>query len=206
MVDESHESKAASEDATLMLSMPWVIAFVPILVIIIGIPYFFSSYVLITPNPVDVAIVDFFGAEWVKPSLLALLLLGSGIGLVASRFNRTLFQNVETSGCVTMKGPRMWSRIFLPWFGLLLYPIYQIITYLLLGPSWNWGALSLFFFIFPGFGFILSTSVMYLMTYNRVKRNARERGLILKMIHTFRTPIKKGFWQIRLIKEEVLYC
>jgi hypothetical protein len=201
MLDEAHESKAASEDATLMLSMPWVIAFVPIFLFILLIPFFFSSYVLFTPSPVDVAIVNFLGAEWVKPSLLGLFLLGAGIGLVASRFNRTLFQNVETSDCVTLKGLGMWSRLFLPWFGLLLYPIYEIITYLPPGPYWNWGALSLFFFTFPGFGFIFSTSAMYLMTYIRVSRNARERGLKLKMIHTFRTPIKRGFWQIRLTKE-----
>jgi hypothetical protein len=195
VIEETRESEVASKDATSILAISWGIALVPIFLLLTLIPYFSSPYVLFTHNPGDEAIVSYLGEGNVKPFLLVLLLIGGGLGLVTSRFTTSLFQDTKLNGCVAMKGVGKWSRLFLPWFGLVSYPIYQILIHVVPAHPWDWGALSTMLFTFPGFGFVLSASAMFLITYTRVNNETKKRGLKIQMVYT---PRKRGSYQIRL--------
>lgn len=172
-----------------------MIVFVPIFLLVITIPYFLSSSMLFTLNPGDEAIVNFLGAEKVRPTLLLVLLLGCFLGTFAFRMIRDLFQKVLMEGSLSMKELGMWSRLFMPWFRLVFHIIHEFLTYLLLEHSWDWGALTILYFSFPGFGFIISTSIFYLITYTKVKGEAHKRGLKLEMVYS---PRIRGSYRIRL--------
>jgi hypothetical protein len=183
MISEEVDPQSERKDASLVFSYPWVTLVIPSILLMPLIPYFLSSAVLFTHNPVDEAIVDILGSAYIKPVLLVLLLLGSLIGLGTIPFSKKLFTMVKNDGQVPMIGKRRWLRLFLPWFGMLSYPIHEVVTYVSPGPPWDWGALSTFFFTFPGFGFAMSASIVILVVYRGTKSEAKEKGLTLKMTY-----------------------
>lgn len=195
MISEEIEQQSERRDASPILSYPWITLSIPSLLLILLIPYFLSSSVLFTNNPVDVAIVDILGAGNIKWVLLVILLLGGFIGLWTMRFNKELFDIVRSNGQVPMIGKQRWVKFYLPWFGLLSFPIHELVTYISPGNPWDWGALSTFFFTFPGFGFAMSTSLAILVVIRRTKSETKKKGLTLKMTYH---PKKRNSYLIEL--------
>jgi len=137
MISQEIEQQSERRDGSRILSYPWITLVIPSFLLITLIPYFLSSYVLFTHNPVDEAIVEIIGAGNIKWVLLVLLLLGGFIGLGTIQFSKKLFDIVKSNGQVPMIGKQRWLILVLPWFGMLSYPIHELVAYISPGPPWD---------------------------------------------------------------------
>jgi len=172
------------KDLGPILSVPWISLFCALFLLVTEIPYFLSSAVLITHNPVDEAIVNFLGVETVKPLLLLLLFCGGIVGLTNLFPLRSLFETVIRRGYVALTRKKPYLYVFYPFLGPLLSTVaYNLVSRLPPGASLVWGAISYLFFMFPALGFMLSSSMTHLLLYYKVNSKAKENGQTVKVMY-----------------------
>jgi hypothetical protein len=149
-------------------------------------PYFLSSAVLFTHNPVDEAIVDAIGAGNVKPLLLLLLFFGGLVGLTNLIPLRNLFQSLAEERHIALTMKRLHFYMFYPFLGMLTAVISALVERLGPWASLVDGALIDLLFNFPGFGFMLSASVVHFVLYYGLKSKAKERGQRVAAMYYYR--------------------
>ncbi|MFO7837666.1 MAG: hypothetical protein R6V83_13570 [Candidatus Thorarchaeota archaeon] len=172
------------KDLGPILSVPWISLFCALFLLLVTTPYFMSSAVLFTHNPVDEAIVNFLGPENVKPLLLLFLFCGGLLGLTTLFPLRNLFGSVMRTGYVALTRKKLYFYVFYPFLGPLVSSVvYNLVTRLPPGASLVWGAISYLFFMFPALGFMLSSSITHLLLYYKVKSKAKENSQILKVLN-----------------------
>ncbi len=162
MIEEPTKERIAKLD--IWLSLNWIPLIAACFILFMLVPYFISPYVLIIDNPMDIALIQYIGETMVKPLLYAGFSIGSLLGLVPIRFYQKVFTDIRNEGRYKVFKVRQGVAIIAPFFGILPHFLYGIMTFLPTGiASWEWGTIVYLFVTLPAIGFMLFTSLGWII-------------------------------------------
>ena len=160
---------------THWLSYNWLPLLVALFVLFMEIPYLVSPIVRIIPNAMDDALIAAVGAPLVKPLLLLSALLGALVGMVPVLFYRRLFHCLREKHIFQMDRAVHGVALIAPWFGLCTQGLFTLLSFMSPMPAYEWGTLVNLFFLFPGLGYIFTSSIGWIFLYHREMRHAGEK-------------------------------
>ncbi|MDF1538185.1 MAG: hypothetical protein P1Q69_04715 [Candidatus Thorarchaeota archaeon] len=142
--------------------------------------YLLSPFILVTNTPIDVALVQAIGSDFIKPLLVLEMVIGGVLGLMTYPRYTAIFSKVLAEESIRLSRRERLTTLYLPWFGVLGFILVGVISQVspLVSPyqPWDWGAISTMLFSFPGFGFMISSSALYIYSHEKLKRIAGKQN------------------------------
>ena len=166
---------------TYWLSCNWLPLLLALFMLFMLIPYLASPIVRIIPNAMDDALIAALGAPMVKPLLLLSALLGALVGMILVLFYRRLFHCLREKHIFQMDRAVHGVALIAPWFGLSTQSLFTLLSFMSPIPPYEWGTLVNLFFLFPGLGYIFSSSIGWIFLYHREMRHAGEKILFTRI-------------------------
>ncbi|MHA1637491.1 MAG: hypothetical protein ACTSUB_05695 [Candidatus Thorarchaeota archaeon] len=162
MIEEP--SKERVINLNIWLSLNWIPLVAALFVLLNLVPYFLSPFVYIVPNAMDEALVQVVGVELIKPLLYLGFLLGCILSWIPIRFYRSLFSRIKLDGEFKLEKGRQGMAIIAPFFGVIPQLIYGILSRITpeIQP-WEWGPIVNLFFILPAIGFMVVSSLGWIV-------------------------------------------
>ena len=180
MIQANHPS-TKKLNISYWLSFTWLPLLAALFVLFMEIPYLVSPIVRIIPNAMDDALIAAVGAPLVKPLLLLSALLGALVGMVPVLFYRHLFNCLRAEQVFQMDRAIHGVALIAPWFGLCTQSLFTLLSVMSSMPAHEWGTLVNLFFLFPGLGYIFSSSIGWIFLYHREMRHAGEKILFTRI-------------------------